>query len=110
MIQNNQHEKKMTTATENFKQSVSDAAAAVTGNHAFGSKADKLKVLVDEICSMVPDAVCAKEECSQMIMDGKDKAMKAGKKAFETVRSHPLETALIAVGVGLATWWLITRK
>jgi hypothetical protein len=100
----------MTTATENIQQTVSDAAAAANGDHVFGTKAEQLKALVEELCSMVPDAVCAKEDCSQMLMDGKDKAMRAGKQALATVRNHPVETALIAVGVGLATWWLINRK
>jgi hypothetical protein len=69
-----------------------------------------LKALVEELCSLVPDAVCNKDDCSQMLMDGKERAMKAGKKVFTTIRSHPVETALIAVGVGFATWWLINRK
>lgn len=84
-------------------------------NPAFHEKAHQLKALVAEMFSMAPKAVSAKlcelgHDGKQFFVDGKDKAGQVGKQAIEVVRKHPVETALIAVAAGVATWWLITRK
>lgn len=84
-------------------------------NPALHEKAHQLKVLVEEIISMTPKAVSEKicelnHDGKQLFKDGKDKAGLMGKQAMEVVRKHPVETALIAVAAGVATWWLITRK
>lgn len=84
-------------------------------NPAFHEKANQLKALVAEIFSMAPKAVNEKicemgHDGKQLFMDGKDKAGQVGKQAIEVVRKRPVETALIAVAAGVATWWLITRK
>lgn len=82
---------------------------------AFNEKARQLKALVAEMFSMAPKAVSEKiceinHDGKQLFLDGKDKAGQVSKQAMEVVRKHPVETALIAVAAGLATWWLITRK
>jgi len=84
-------------------------------NPDFREKACQLKALIEELFTMAPKVVSEKvcelnHDGKQLLAEGKEKACQASKQALDIVRKHPLETTLIAVAAGLATWWLITRK
>ena len=100
----------MTTASENFRSFTANEA-----DQAFSQKASQVKALVEELCRMAPQVVGEKVEQLQddgchMFAEGQEKVLRIGKQAVDTMRKHPVETALIAVAAGLATWWLINRK
>ncbi len=83
---------------------MNDSNPASAADTDFAAKAAQLKCLFEELCSGAPDAV--KDAACQ----AKAKAIAAGRKAVDTVRRHPVETTIIAIGAGLLVWWLMTRK
>ncbi len=71
---------------------------------AFADKAAQLKALVEELASAAPSAA------KDVACHAKERAIEAGKKAYEVVRKHPVEVTVVAVGVGLLAWWLLSRS
>jgi len=67
------------------------------------STKSQIKEIIDEICAASPAA-------TEAACLAKDKAIAAGRKVVDTVRRHPVEATVIAVGAGLLVWWLMTRR
>ena len=91
------------------------AATTPADTDAFNEKAAQLSTLVQELLHLAPQAASAKlgelkEQGQQFVADGKEKASQATRQVLDTVRRHPLEAMLVAVGSGLLAWWLLTRK
>ncbi len=80
----------------------------------FASKLGELRSLLSDIAKSTPaaasetfdelkikaSALC--EACEEKVSDATDVVVK-------TVKEHPAQVAIAALGVGLLTWWLITR-
>lgn len=72
-------------------------------------KTSQLTLLVEELLVMaskaVNDKICElNDDGKHMLVAVKVKAYQTRKQAYEIVRKHSVETALIAVPAGLATW------
>lgn len=84
----------------------------------YAEKAAQLKALIDDLLSCAPGAKERVVDEGRRFVDqgrelyehGKDKACQATRQVADTVRRHPVETAVIALGAGLLTWWLVTRR
>jgi len=63
----------------------------------------QIKDIIDEISAASPAV-------GEAARTAKDRAVAAGKQVVKTVRRHPMETTIIAVGTGLLVWWLISRR
>jgi hypothetical protein len=81
----------------------------------FTRKASELRTLVEELASSAPDA--AKEQIlglkngiSSLCDQGKDCTADLANRVVSTVRAHPIQVAAAAVGAGLITWWLLSRR
>ena len=56
----------------------------------------------------VRERVC--DSATDLVGDAKERAMAVGKQLVDTVRKHPVPTAVAAVGAGLLVWWLLSRR
>ncbi len=86
-----------------------------TTDATFNEKAAQLRTLVEELVHLAPEAAGAKlgelgDRYQHLLAAGKEKTCQAGRQVVSTVKKYPVETALVAVAAGLATWWLVTRK
>lgn len=95
--------------TETIKPSADSASEHVS------HQAGKLRALIEDIAKTAPDAAKEKLESlkhgvSALCEQGKDKASHLVGKVTETIKAHPLQAAAAAVGAGLLTWWLLSRR
>lgn len=86
-----------------------------TNGHDFAEKLGELRDLLADIARAAPGAasetfeelknkaaaVC--ESCEHGLSD-------AGQRVVKTVKDHPAQVALAAVGAGLLAWWLLSRR
>ena len=83
---------------------MNDSTPAADCSADFTAKAAHLKTLFDELCACAPGAA------KDVACHAQDKAMEVGRKAIDTVRKHPVEAAVVAIGAGLLVWWLVNRR
>ncbi len=81
----------------------------------FIKKAGELRQLVEDLASSAPDAakeqiVGLKHHITALCDEGKDCTVGIANRVVDTVRAYPLQVAAAAVGAGLITWWLLSRK
>jgi hypothetical protein len=81
----------------------------------FTRKAGELRTLVEELADSAPDA--AKEQITNLkngiaTLCDQSKNVTAGvaNRVVDTVKAYPLQVAAAAVGAGLITWWLLSRR
>jgi hypothetical protein len=90
-------------------------SSSTTASQEFTRKAGELRHLVEELANSAPEA--AKEQilglkngiaelCDQSASCTRDVA----NRVVDTVRAYPLQVAAAAVGAGLITWWLLSRR
>ncbi len=78
-------------------------------------QAVKLRALIEDIAKTAPDAAKEKLESlkqgvASLCERGKDKTSHLVGKVTDTIKNYPLQTAAAAVGAGLLTWWLLSRR
>jgi hypothetical protein len=93
----------------------SAAHASLEATQEFTRKASALRAQVDELAASAPDAVKEqlaglKDEIASLCDQGMECTESITKRVMSTVTSHPIHVAAAAVGVGLLTWWLISRR
>ncbi len=65
-----------------------------------GAASEKLKGLKDNAADLYSKTTERAAEMTKLAMA----------KTVETVKKYPVQTALVAVGAGLLTWWLLSRR
>ena len=101
-------------AADNVADTANKAADAVgnTANKAADALAGgdlaatlgKLRDAVEELCSRAPEAAKQAATCA------KETATKAGRTVADTVRKHPVQSALVAAAAGMFVYWLMRRN
>lgn len=98
------------TLTADAVEPVADPAS-----REFVEKAAQLRSLVEDLARGAPEA--AKEQIAGMrrnlaalCEEGTECAAGAAHRVADTVRSHPIQVTVAAVGAGLLTWWLLSRR
>jgi len=85
----------------------------------FAEKLASLRAQIEELMEYVPEAAeetleNLKSSVADLYEEGEEKAVSATKKAVgttvETLKKYPLQSALVAVGAGLLTWWLLSSS
>jgi hypothetical protein len=99
----------MSTATRPLR-----STTASTNGHEFSEKLTELRTLLADIAKSAPAAASEtfdelKTKASAFCDVCEDGAGAATKSVVRTVREHPAQVALAAVGAGLLAWWLLTR-
>ena len=97
------------------RETASPQAAKDLASELYSQQANKLCDLIEDIAKAAPDIVHEKLESlkqgvASLCERSKDKAGNLVCKVTDTVKAHPLETAAAAVGAGLLTWWLLSRR
>ena len=96
---------------------VTDTAADTSyqASQEFTRKATELRTLVEDLANSAPDA--AKEQIlglkngiASLLDQGRDGMGDVANRVVATVRAHPVQVAAAAVGAGLITWWLLSRR
>ncbi len=90
--------------------------AAYRSSREFTRKATELRNLVQELANSAPDA--AKEQllglrngiASLCDQDAECSFTSVTNRVVATVRAHPVQAAAAAVGAGVITWWLLSRR
>ena len=95
-------------------ENATDAAVDSAGDYV-SSQAAKLCDMIEDIAKTAPEAAKEKLEClragvTSLCESGKDKAAKVVGKVTDTIKAYPLQSAAAAVGVGLLTWWVLSRR
>jgi len=93
-----------------------DPNAAYRASQEFTRKAAVLRNLFEELVISAPDA--AKEQLlglkngiASLCEQGTDCTLSSvTNRVVATVRAHPVQTAAAAIGAGLITWWLLSRR
>ena len=78
-------------------------------------QASQLYALIEDIAKTAPEAAKEKLEnlkqgVTKFCEHGKDRAGEFACKVKDTIKAHPMKSAAAAVGAGLLTWWLLTRR
>jgi hypothetical protein len=96
---------------------VTDTAADTSyqASQEFTRKASELRTLVEDLANTAPDA--AKEQIlglkngiASLLDQGREGTQGVANRVVDTVRTYPLQVAAAAVGAGLITWWLLSRR
>jgi ElaB/YqjD/DUF883 family membrane-anchored ribosome-binding protein len=85
----------------------------------FTRKVSELRMLVEDLAKSAPEA--AREQLSglkdgiaSLLDQGRESTTSMANRVVATVKTHPGQVAAAAaaaaVGVGLITWWLISRR
>lgn len=97
----------MTTASRPLRSS--------TNGSEFAEKLSELRTLITDLARCAPSA--ASETFDELknkaasICDGAESGVaKATQTVVKTVKKHPAEVVLAAVGAGLLAWWLLSHR
>lgn len=85
-----------------------------TNGHEFSEKLGELRSLLGELAKSAPDAVVGtfdelKAKASALCDSCEGGIGQVTKSVTKTVKEHPAQVAIAAVGAGLLAWWLLTR-
>jgi hypothetical protein len=94
------------------------ATATESPNHAsqeFSRKAAELRTLVEELANSAPEAakeqiLGLKDGIASLCEQGTECTIGVTNRVVATVRAHPYQVAVAAIGAGLITWWLLSRR
>ena len=97
----------MTTASRTLHSS--------TNGTEFSEKLSELRVLLTDLAKSAPGAASEsfdnlKCKTSSMVDSAETGLSNATHAVVKTVKEHPAQVALAAVGAGLLTWWLLSRR
>lgn len=85
-----------------------------TNGHEFTEKLGELRTLLADLASCAPAAASAtfdelKTKASALCESGESRISDATKAVVKTVKEHPAQVAMAAVGAGLLAWWYFSR-
>ena len=90
-------------------------AASTCNDTAFNAKLGELRTLLADLAKSAPAAASEtfdelKNKASALFDTCDEKVSDASHAVFKTVKEHPAQVAIAAVGAGLLTWWLLSRS
>lgn len=96
----------MTTASRSLRSSAN--------GHEFSEKLGELRTLISDIAKSAPAAASEsfeelKAKATALCDSCEGGLDKATHTVVRTVKEHPAQVALAAVGAGLLAWWLLSR-
>lgn len=97
----------MTTASRSLRSSANGSE--------FADKLSELRTLISDLAKSAPSAAGEtfdelKNKATSLCEDAESGVAKATHTVVKTVKEHPAEVALAAVGAGLLAWWLLSQR
>ena len=97
----------MTTASRTLRSS--------TNGHEFSEKIVELRALLADIAKSAPAAASdtfeeLKAKATALCDSAEGGVNRVTHTVVKTVKEHPAQVAIAAVGAGLLAWWLLSRK
>lgn len=97
----------MTTASRTLRSS--------TNGSEFAEKLSELRALITDLARCAPAAAGEtfdelKNKATSLCDGAENTVAKATHTVVKTVKEHPAQVALAAVGAGLLAWWLLSHR
>jgi hypothetical protein len=101
--------------TDTITPEATAGTQASQGSQDFTEKLSQLRNLFNELAQSAPAAASEafkelKDKAASFGMSCEEKASTVAKSAVRTVKDHPTQVALAAIGAGALTWWLLSRN